>query len=296
MWPAIGAGISALGSVAGGFLQSQGQQSANRLAEAQFDYNAQKQEEYFKNAILFRVQDAKRAGIHPLAALGAQIASPAAIPVGGGVGDTGLGAGFAQAGQDIGRAVSSMKRTDEKEVAMRDAISAATLAKTQAEIDYIRSMTVRNLAPSPGVPVSASGVRGNMLDGQGNSPNLVKPKLNEVTITAPGSPHREPGVQPDVAHGVTGRGTYTVIPGKEFKDRSEDMSWLPFQWFIRNHIMPMLNEKYRTPPGAAPLGKIWVWDGIVGEWSLRDRPAPSGQPRVRGETLRNWGIPNFGRR
>lgn len=288
--------ISAIGGLAGGLLQSQGQQSANRLAEAQFDYNAQKQEEYFKNAVLFRVQDAKRAGVHPLAALGAQIASPGPIAVGGGVADTGLGSGLASAGQDIGRAVSALKRTDEKEAAMRDAISAATLTKTQAEIDYIRSMTMRNLAPSPGVPVATSGVRATLLDGQGNAPSLIKPELNKVTVTAPGAAHREPGQQPDVGHAVTSRGTVTVIPGENVKNRMEDMSWLPFQWFVRNHIMPMFNQKYRSPPGPAPFGKIWNWDGVMGEWSLRDRPEPRGQWRVRGESLRNWGVPNFGRR
>jgi len=273
----LGPAISAIGSIAGGFLGSQGQQSANRLAEAQFDYNAQKQEEYFKNAVLFRVQDAKRAGVHPLAALGANIQSPPAISVGGGVADTALGSGLAAAGQDIGRAVSSMKSEDEKVRAFRDAINAASLSKPEAEIDYIRSMTARNIGlAAPGIPRVVANER--MIPGQGNAP------LNTLSLINPGSEGSEvsKGVVPDISHLSTRHGEYPA-PSSKAKDMIEDNFWHQSAHFFRNNILPFFDRSAHTPPRSAPEGYRWKFSPV---WGYRLQKIPSyvgGEAPIRYE-------------
>ena len=66
----IGAGISALGGLAGGLLQSDNQSRINSR-------NRKQAQEFAQKSIQWRVDDAKKAGIHPLYALGAQTSSPA---------------------------------------------------------------------------------------------------------------------------------------------------------------------------------------------------------------------------
>lgn len=265
MWPAIGGAIGAVGSLAGGFLQSQGQQSANRLAEAQFDFNARRQDEYMHNAVLYRVNDAKRAGIHPLAALGASLHSPSPISVGGGIPDTGIGSGLAQAGQDIGRAVSSMKTEDAKVRAYRDAISAASLTKVEAEIDYIRSMTARNLQlSSPSIP-RAGVVQERMIPGQGNAPLNVP--MSWINPGSEGAPVSEK-VVPDVSHSSTKHGEYPV-PHKATKDLIEDNFWHQSAHFFRNNILPYFDRSAHTPPRALPDGYRWKFSPIWGYYPQR---------------------------
>lgn len=88
----IGSLISAGTSLLGG-LFGRSEAQANRAA----------QEKYAKNSIQWRVEDAKKAGIHPLAALGAAGASY--TPVSSGFGDA-----VAQAGQSIGAGVAEQHR------------------------------------------------------------------------------------------------------------------------------------------------------------------------------------------
>ena len=61
---AIGSAIGAVGSIAGGLIGANNAQSV-----AGMNYEAQK--EFAQNGIRWKVEDAKRAGIHPLYALGA---------------------------------------------------------------------------------------------------------------------------------------------------------------------------------------------------------------------------------
>ena len=92
----LGSIISGIGSVIGGIF---GQNSQEDQIQAQID--AQKQ--FAQNGIRWRVEDATKAGIHPLYALGANTTSFSPIGVGGNP----LGEGIAAASQDIGRAISA---------------------------------------------------------------------------------------------------------------------------------------------------------------------------------------------
>lgn len=93
----------------------------NRSAQA--DYNQQQlhqaqlnmaaQNEFARNGIRWKVMDAERAGIHPLFALGAQTTSYANVPLGG-VPETGMATGLANASQDISRAVSATRTMPER--------------------------------------------------------------------------------------------------------------------------------------------------------------------------------------
>lgn len=92
----LGSLISAGASLLGGLFGSKSQSKANEA-------NIRLQKDLARKGIQWRVEDANKAGIHPLYALGTPTATPGPLAVG----DTSLGQGIANAGQDIGRAVSA---------------------------------------------------------------------------------------------------------------------------------------------------------------------------------------------
>lgn len=89
-----GAGIGVAGSLLGGFINS-------KYSDKMFNKQADLQREFAQNSIQWRVNDAKRAGIHPLYALGAQGISYQPFYNGGSdVGD-GISKASAQAGDAL---------------------------------------------------------------------------------------------------------------------------------------------------------------------------------------------------
>lgn len=113
--PFIGSAISGIASLIGGRKSSKAAGDA-----AMANYIAQK--EFAQNGIRWRVEDAKAAGLHPLFALsgGGATFSPS-FTVGG------EGAGIADAGQHLGRAVTAALQPSER------ALQAAQLRSLQAQ-------------------------------------------------------------------------------------------------------------------------------------------------------------------
>lgn len=68
IWTAVGAGIGALGGLAQSGINSLQASKDRELASQQYNH----QKEFAQNSIQWRVNDAKKAGIHPLYALGSQ--------------------------------------------------------------------------------------------------------------------------------------------------------------------------------------------------------------------------------
>lgn len=103
MLPAL---IAAGASLAGGLFAAKSQAKAN--AE-----NIANQKQFAQQGIQWKVQDAIKAGIHPLYALGAQTTSFTPTSVGGG------DLGIPDAGQNIGRAIESTRSTEASRLALR---------------------------------------------------------------------------------------------------------------------------------------------------------------------------------
>lgn len=94
----LGELVSGISSVLGGLFGKKSAEKAN-------EQNIKLQKEFAQNGIAWKVADAKRAGIHPLAALGASTTSFSPSVVG----DTSFGTGISNAGQDIGRAINATR-------------------------------------------------------------------------------------------------------------------------------------------------------------------------------------------
>lgn len=118
-----------LGSLAGGLTSMFGSMfGANQQARAAQQANAYNQY-YNANKISMTVQDAKRAGIHPLAALGSPAAGQFAAPVVSNAGDT-IAEGARSAGKHVSDALSSL---DTENKNLQNQYLRAQIAKTAAE-------------------------------------------------------------------------------------------------------------------------------------------------------------------
>lgn len=145
----LGSLISAGTSLLGGLFSSND-------AKKQIKY----QKQFAKNGIQWRVEDAKKAGIHPLAALGASTSNYS--PVGNGFGDA-----ITQAGAQIGDAVN--KRDAEKKNAPLDALNArlveSSIATNQAQAELYRAQALNTAADARNRAVGAVGGKSAIFDG-----------------------------------------------------------------------------------------------------------------------------------
>lgn len=159
--PAI---IGAAGSLLGGLT---GQAAQDRQAEANVHMAAKNmamQREFAQHGIRWKVEDAKKAGLHPLAALGSQTQSFSPVSIG----DTGRNAGidWSRMGQDISRAMLAQKTEQEREE------SAARVNKDQAIANYYNTEAERRRQPdTPPMPTTG----GNVFNQQGQNNVKIRP-------------------------------------------------------------------------------------------------------------------------
>lgn len=156
----LGSLISAGASLLGGLFGSKSQSKANEA-------NIRLQKDLARKGIQWRVEDANKAGIHPLYAIGAPTATPGPLAVG----DTSLGQGIANAGQDIGRAVTAYGTKADRQT--QTALSALQIERAGLENQLLASqIRLTNQAGNPpAFPVAVSNGRSavGIIPGQGDS-------------------------------------------------------------------------------------------------------------------------------
>ncbi|AZL82991.1 DNA pilot protein [Apis mellifera associated microvirus 52] len=259
MWGAI-AGAAA-GGLIGGYFNNKAQQSANETNQAINNQNAELQRDFAQNGIRWKVQDAKNAGIHPLAALGASTTSfaPASIGVSP---NTAWGDAARDMGQDVTRAISATRTGPEKAVAALQIRNAELDIQGKEIENAIKATTLQKLNSGPSFP----GGEG-FIDGQGNSgASRISGKPMERTRSLPGSPQSEPGAIPDHGWGKTKTGVYPV-PSKDMKERIEDNIFHEAGHFLRNNVAPNFGGGTMPPESALPRGaKKWQWSYTQQEW------------------------------
>lgn len=257
----IGALISAGANLAGGFL---GANTADKNREAQLamhNQNIELQKEFATHGITWKVDDARRAGIHPIYALGGSTASftPQSTAF---TADTSLPNALAAAGQDIGRAIDKTRTAEGRADARGEAATALQLEGLRLDNDLkraeIASKTARLRADQVGPPMPAAADP-YLIPGQPQS-GMVKPKALEVAPAPSNAPHAEPGAHSDVGYARTVSGGWAPVPSKDAKDRNEDMLIPEALWAYRNNIMPNFSNRYRKPPPFDPgPGREWRW-------------------------------------
>ena len=170
---------SIVGSVVGGALGLLGGKQANNQAQDNFYLNSALQKEFAQNGIRWKVDDAKAAGIHPLAALGSQTASFPPISIDG----SGVGSAIANFGQDISRSVTAAASQGER---LQQRLLSAQIEGQEIENAYRASQLsrlTRSAQQGPAMPVA----------GVDQSDPLVKDDVMKRIVSSPTAPHSEPG-------------------------------------------------------------------------------------------------------
>lgn len=218
--------------------------------QRQQDYERQK--EFAQHGIRWKVEDARRAGIHPLYALGGPGAnySPGGISVADGSGAPQVPQmDMAAMSQNISRAINSTRTGEEREMAQLQLASARADLDGRTLDNQMKASQLQKMnSTSPAFPGSQ-----NFIDGQGNS-GLIKNKQMERTVSMPSRPHEEPGATTSVGYLVNADGSLTPVPSSDAKEKIEDNLFHELGHALRNNVMPNITG------GAPPPGYAWSFD------------------------------------
>lgn len=216
-----------------------------------------KQDEYAQNSISMKIQDARRAGVHPMYALGAPSMSYTPVSSGSSSGDTDfLAQGINDMGQNIDRAVSATATDTQKKMAALALAGAKTELEGKELDNAIKALEFNRLSTGPAAP-PVSGE--HFMPGQGNS-NLISTQPMQRTSSLPGQPFMEPGAINDTGWVRTGNGVM-AIPSNDVKQRIEDNVFHEATHFWRNNIMPNFSSDAPKPPKSAlpKHADTWKW-------------------------------------
>lgn len=270
----LGTLISAGASLAGSLL---GNKSASKLNKMNIKY----QKDFAQQGIRWKVADAKAAGIHPLAALGAQTHSFAPVTAGGDF------SGIAQAGQDIGRAIDATRTKTQRVDAYTAETQRLSLQRMGLENELLASKIAKIKQPGHPPAMPSGAINENLLPGQGDSPG-IEDKPMERQGWSNSDPGREAGVISDTGYtrSTIGHGGYAPVMSKDAKDRLDDDTPGVISWNIRNRL-PQMFQMDLNPPFRAPIGSHWIFNPFKMRYELRrtkvlgdyiDHPARTGGP------------------
>lgn len=254
----------------------------------------QLQKDFAQMGIQWRAADAKAAGIHPLAALGAQLTSYSPQSVGGGSyeaqkmprysptpasGANPL-AGLPALGQDISRAITANQREDQR----MEAYNATAMGLNTQRMGLENELLATQIAKlrAPGTPPAFPSIRssGKGMPGQGDDP-FVKDEALKRTIM--GSRGQEPAPVADIGFTQTQSG-HAPVYSKDAKERLEDDEGGMLAWNLRNRIMPMFGINYNIPGGGkqGEGGKYYWYNPFTQEYVTSAKQRDYSPSRARG--------------
>lgn len=264
------------------FDNSNAQWQMNRM-DAMLDRDIQR--EFAQNGVQWRVNDARAAGIHPLAALGMQGASSSPIQIGTtgstgipsanpvtspapqpGVGSSAMGNAVASFGQDLSRAITATATEIEREKQVSSASSLLALENQALQNKLLASQIAKTSGAAVGPSFPSSGGK-RAIDGQGNTP-LIKFEPAEVTRTRSATPHTQEGKNPEVQYFNTPYGQVHA-PGKQFKEAIEDDIFNEGAHAIRSRLPSMLGFRDYAPPESPGKNKAWVFNPVLQTWQKK---------------------------
>lgn len=221
----FGSVLSGIGSVAGAFLGYKGAKAANAANLSIAERNFALQREFAQHGIRWKVADAKAAGIHPLAALGANVSSPGVVGVNLQNRYSGLGSDLADAGQNIGRAIDAVRNDTERyEAKVRE----LNLENMELQNESIRTDIHR--ANNPPMPVYSNehdGVYGVGAHKKGIQRGYLEP----VTVDSEGNRLLHLGQGPE---GIV-RIPQNVSIGEKWEEYLGEIGSLPGQVGLAGH-------------------------------------------------------------
>lgn len=281
----LGALIGAGASLIGGMM---GQKSQEKTAAQ----NIALQKEFAQSGIQWKVEDAKKAGVHPLYALGANTQSFAPVSIG-----TPLADSIGKAGQFLGRAADASSSPTTRMQVLGEQASKLQLDNMALQNQLLASQIARINQAGRSPPMPEANAR-YIIEGQGQTAlpgnNIAVPDDKEagnlkikpyaLEQSQPGGIY-DPSSIPGIHFDKTPSRGYSPVYSKEIKDRLEDDTIGMLMWNYRNRILPNLNG------GDAPVhlgptwgNMTWYWDRF--DQSYRMLPPLSWKDRASGRYVR----------
>lgn len=258
----IGSIISAGANIIGGLLGSSSTNKANKMTAQMAADNIENQRLFAKKGIRWRVEDAKAAGIHPLAALGAQTHSFSPVSVGY-TPDMSMANAISNAGQDISRGINATRTQGERVDAYTKTVQDLQLQRLGLENELLGAQIAKvRQTTTPPFPGSSY-----MIPGQTES-GLVEDKPLERVVSRPDQPYAEPAAVPEVGYMRSGENTYVPVKSKDATERLEDDTIGNILWSIRNRVAPSLGINESPPPKSAlPDGyDAWAYNPFTQQY------------------------------
>ena len=273
----IGGGIQAVGGIASGLIG--GNWGTQHSLQYYLDRQRQQQQRVTEEYPSWVVEGARRAGLHPLAVLGANPGSGGSISMGDMGGSYRDSSWLNDVGQGIGRAAGAL--VDRKTRAQQEAYNEAKMgldlenAKLQNELiqsnikvnefDMLRQAArdaERAINNQQQVPTFPVGRNGAVIDGQGDSTtsSLFKVKPAELVANDPQRFAAEAGSVPEIRFSRTSDGGYAPMRSQALEEALED-DWLgSLGWNLRNRLAPNLYDASdAAPPDSYLPSREYEW-------------------------------------
>lgn len=240
--------------------------------------NYEMQKEFAQHGIRWRVDDARAAGLHPLAAVGA---SPASASPSYTAFQSDL---LSNMGQNINRAINATRTQRERDEEMhRLQIEGARLDNQYKQV-LIKNAQVTN----PPFPSNDLGI--NLPGQSSSSSSMIEQIPVPRTASTPGRPYQDFGHVADYGYARTPYGL-SIIPSRDIKERIEDQIIPETAWSIRNNLLPNFSKNFPTPKTKDyPLPKhmrdkgykSWRWSFTMQQF------VPSRLPEGETTFIQRW--------
>lgn len=274
-WGALAGAITSGGlSLLGDYLASEATQDENqRRRQHQDQINASNyamQKEFAQMGLRWRVEDAKAAGLHPLAALGATgaSASPSFMMAEEQPARSEM---YSRMGQNLSRAINATLSPEEKAMKM--------LQIESMRIDNAIKQRQLDSITSPGIPTSSLVPRHLLGQNPLNYNFSGERVMEQPTIkshSATNRPHQAAGEYTDYVFDRTATGLHPV-PSKEIQEAIEDKFIPETLHAVRNYIYPTISKRFRQSAQPTlydhplPRGYEWGWKPSAFEWRARKK-------------------------
>lgn len=221
--------------------------------------------EFAQNGIKWRVEDAKRAGIHPLAALGFSGANTPTISISGGYQpsaggyDRGpdIGASLANMGQGIGRAVAATQTPLERQMTAFELMRQEQQIRSNDLDIAIKGAQLARITQQLGPGLPANVPPGSIPGATGTGTYEAKPP----EVLNPDPKHQGQTAGPATPNATWQRAPSGDVYSVPHKDLNIDEFSSPgyVSWMIHNKVLPYFSQRYRDaarpsadhlPPGA----------------------------------------------
>lgn len=286
----LGALIGAGASLIGGAINARSQRKANEVNQHQLEQSYAQQKEFAQHGIRWRVEDAKRAGLHPLAALGAQTTSFSPIAIGS-TPVTGLGDAISNMGQDLSRAYDQTRTRQERAEALerqrialqrQDAIDALNVERHRADLKHLdlqnellasQIARMRSAQLGPGFPGNAASSAVPPVGGhEFINAEIVSRRADQPSLEAGGP---TPGFK-EFRIGGKELGGVVELPNEPMSQALESIGGIMAPAYVIGHNVARGVERFLKGPGTAGLPELpkthyWRWNPFKGVYTATER-------------------------